>query len=512
MRASFQSWPWVRALAASAVTTLIGGAISRQLLHSLNDPVPALLGAITTHAEPAEASPPAKPTTRVVMIVLDGVGERALLPLAERGALGPIAAIIPVDTGVPSLSRPGYHVSLTGVPQRVSGIRANFSTTARADSVADRVHAAGGTVAFLQESVPWYGELFAKPADFVSSAPWAGGTAAFARASEHGAALVVVHLTGADNAGHGSGAGSEAYRWTIDRQIEAIVALVKQAEGTPRERDTRWLVGADHGHTQAGGHGGPEPDVTQVSWLLLAAGRDRDVPTHRVRTRRSATVIAPLIAQLLGVEAPRHALAEPPPLPPTIAAPRPVPRMLLPRLFAVQEAEEAHALAIRRRMALTQTFFVLAFAVALWRLSWSQLLAAAAPTVLATVAFALLGPGFTLSAIHSEQAFLRSSLFVIALGGGFGWSLSRRTGTAIETALFVGLLPALTTFALTAGSLGTSDLGPVATLLSSSTGLLPPGLALGVVGVELGARFVARARRRRGDPPPPMVEGPHELR
>ena len=66
--------------------------------------------------------------------------------------------------GTPSLSRPVYHVLLTGAPQWVSGICNNsHAGRARADDLAARVREAGGTVGWALEGVPWFHDLFGRP-------------------------------------------------------------------------------------------------------------------------------------------------------------------------------------------------------------------------------------------------------------------------------------------------------------------------------------------------------------
>jgi hypothetical protein len=481
-------------MCASALgATLVGGLVSRGLLRSLNDSVPSVEAALVAHPD-ALVPMPSEPTTRVVMIVLDGVGGRILEPLGERGDLGPLAAVLRVETGLPSLSRPGYHVLLTGVPQPVSGIRANDFTRARADSVVDRIHAAGGTAAFVQESVPWFGEMFGGPSDVVANGAWAGGVPAFRQAYDSGASLIVVHLTGADNAGHGSGAASVAYRWTVDRQVEAINALVFSVKETSSARATHWLVGADHGHTQAGGHGGPEPEVSEVSWLLLATGKNEGVRAAAPSTRLPATVIAPFVSSLLGVQAPRHALAIAPALPPAIAM-RSIPASaLVERNTAVDEARRSHEAYVRRRVGFTAVGLVLAGLAGLARLHTRTRVASITPVLAAVLAFGVLGPGFTLSAIHSERAYLQTVVACLAGGALVCWPAARMAGATITATIAVSLGPALAALALTAGSLGQTEPGPIATLLLASTGLLPPGVTLGVLGGEALCRIRERLR------------------
>ena len=184
-------------LACAALPSAFGGLTTAVLLASLNDPLPGVPALLERAADPEP--PPSPPRRRAVVVLLDGVGETKLLPATRAGALGPVAAEIPVDTGTPSLSRPGYHALLTGVPPLISGIRNNPFTRGRADSVAHRVRAAGGTVAWLLDGVPWFHDLFGAPGEPVGlGQSWS--VERFSEVWNNNTTLVVVHLAATDGA------------------------------------------------------------------------------------------------------------------------------------------------------------------------------------------------------------------------------------------------------------------------------------------------------------------------
>jgi hypothetical protein len=466
-------------------------------LHSLDRPDAATLAALHRERdEPprVETARRERPLDRVVLVVLDGVGERALLPPVEAGAVGPVAAIVRVHTGLPSLSRPGYHVIFTGVPQDVSGLRTNFEGHARADSLADRVHERGGSVAFLQESVPWFGDFFASSGDLVAGGPWAGGRDVFDRAFASEAALIVVHLTGADAVGHAVGAAHPTYPAMVRRQLDIVKSHVEAVRPSPAAARTHWLIGADHGHVPRGGHGGPEPAVAEVAWVLLAAGADAGAHFVTPSERLPATAIAPWAAQLLGVPAPLEALSAAPRLGlPASTEPAPANETggfhLIARQRAVADALEkgrtqAHRLVVVTTIAASLVLLILG---SLWRPR--RRLVALLPTAAAIALFLLAGPGVTFSGIRHERVFFQEAVSILALGAALVWPLAARWGASLRASILLSALPPMIAFVAVWGELGTAFLGPRATMLLPSSGLVPPGVLVGVLAAE-GVRRV----------------------
>ncbi|MEV7011307.1 alkaline phosphatase family protein [Streptosporangium sp. NPDC051022] len=81
-----------------------------------------------------------------------------------------------------------------------------------------------------------------------------------------------VYLGNIDIAGHNSGAGSQAYLnaiGTIDGQVGRLVNAIK---ARPTYASERWtvIVATDHGHTDAGGHGGST--IEERRTFVLASG------------------------------------------------------------------------------------------------------------------------------------------------------------------------------------------------------------------------------------------------
>ncbi len=289
------------ALLAAVRCTQRGLVDAGALFAQINIPDPRL--AQLPAAAPATA-PSAQPplSRRVVLFVIDGLGEdrSSQLPfldeLRRRGA----AAI--AESHLPSLSRPNYVSLLTGVPPRWSGVRTNdYGWEVPLDSLLLRVHKSARQTAFITDVSPGFGRMFASQLSEATAAPWPNGLAsAAARALERGFPLVVVIAGAVDDAGHTRGAASPEYRRAaldVDRQLGELAASLDLS------RDTL-LVTSDHGHTASGGHGGDEPEVMRVPLILAGAG-----------VRPGATLdgarlidLAPTAAALLGVPPPRHAM------------------------------------------------------------------------------------------------------------------------------------------------------------------------------------------------------------
>ena len=232
----------LRAVMAFALPPLVGGAVGRHLLDSMNDVPPATVAALHATRAPLERR---SPVGRAVIVLLDGVGERFTLDAVADHTLAPVAWTLPVHTGTPSLSRPGYHVLFTGVPQGVSGVRSNaYVGRARADTVMQRVRDGGGTVAWALEAVDWMYELAGAPEDAhvrgVGSRDL-GQLAALVRTHT----LTVIHWTRTDNAGHDHGAASPVYAAAARERFPNSVFFAGQLFFARETRLTRLL----HNHT-----------------------------------------------------------------------------------------------------------------------------------------------------------------------------------------------------------------------------------------------------------------------
>jgi hypothetical protein len=283
---------------------------------------------------------------RVFLVIIDGLRSDHSYQLPFLDELRRNGVDLEAQSHYPSWSRPNYVSILTGVPPIASGVRTNFHyTPVLLDSLMDRARAAGLRVAtatdygvlpslFLRPVAEGSGKVAippeeleeldidvmvedptSKPAIRAPGAmmrtpfhdarycPWPGGFAEAGTALvEDGNYELVVLLVGAvDVAGHAHGAESDEYLEAtriVDRALARVLAKVDLSQDAI-------LVTADHGHTDAGGHGGKEPEVLTVPFILAGAG------VH-LSTIYDARLIdmAPTVAALLGIPAPGHGLGK----------------------------------------------------------------------------------------------------------------------------------------------------------------------------------------------------------
>jgi hypothetical protein len=82
--------------------------------------------------------------------------------------------------------------------------------------------------------------------------------------------LVVVHLSGPDDAAHLHGGDSDPYRASLQRADEALGRLIGRAGP-----ETAIVVTSDHGVTDRGGHAGPESQVLETPVVVRGPGLPR---------------------------------------------------------------------------------------------------------------------------------------------------------------------------------------------------------------------------------------------
>lgn len=448
----------------------LGGFTGRRLLDSMNDPSPARLAAVA----PTGAVPHAGAVRHAVVVLVDGADEPSFERAMSDGTLAPVAWWRPFDTGTPSLSRPGYHVLFTGAPQEVSGVRNNaYTGPARLDTLMDRARDAGATVAWALETVDWMYALGGRPGEAYLRGVDALDIDRLAELSRRHA-LVMVHWTRSDHAGHDHGAASPEYQRVVRESLARASALHRLLAGEP----VALFVGSDHGHAAVGGHGGPEPEVTRVRWVRLGTDRVAEGTARRV----SATAMAATIAHAMGLPPPRSALAcglratDAPPLPEGFC------RAALARSTRAQAARTPPRWGLRSAVMLA----VLAVAGAIARRHGARaraaLLAAGAMVLGALVGHALLGGGWTLTAIVTHATFLARTVGAMTLGASAAWAAIRGRVDAREedVALAAAIAPALA-LAYALGSSGLTLTGEVERLVAPATGLFPVAVAVPLV-------------------------------
>jgi hypothetical protein len=291
---------FARDLLLLLVAALAMGAVSVRLattaVAELNDPRPPL-----ADAAPVLLPPSPRLARRVVLLLIDGLraDEARALPTLSALAAGGAAGV--ASSGFPTISQPNYTAVLTGVLPRESGVRTNdYVDPVPLDDLFARVRAAGGHAAYLTQLSTVVAAMFPSvPRMEVAAAPGAIDAAIGDELARGDDFLFVLH-NAPDEAAHRFGAAAPAYHAAAleaDRALAALLARVDLA------RDAVVVV-ADHGHTASGGHGGLEPEVTDVPLVLAGAGVRAGAQAHGATTAD----VAPTVAALLGVPAPGHAL------------------------------------------------------------------------------------------------------------------------------------------------------------------------------------------------------------
>ncbi|MFH8587092.1 alkaline phosphatase family protein [Streptomyces celluloflavus] len=257
------------------------------------------------------------PTTpKVLVIGLDGAGR---LDRVKEAATPTLDALMATGITAPSSlyaspmarteSAPGWSTIITGVWPDKHGAKDNSFTGADYASYPDfltrveRARPALRTYAVASWG-PITERIFSAEVDTRVSTPGAeydkGTTArAVAQIRDGDPDAVFVQLDNVDHAGHSSGAGSRAYLdalHTADAQVGEVLAAVKSRPGYGSEN---WLVlvTADHGHTDAGGHGGSSWAERQT--FVIAAGGG--LPARTVREDVKLVDVAATALHHLGI-------------------------------------------------------------------------------------------------------------------------------------------------------------------------------------------------------------------
>ncbi len=252
------------------------------------------------------------PGDRLFLITIDGLRQdisRELPFLSELRAAG---ADYEIQAGTPSYSRPGRATLATGTWPEIHGVSTNrYKGTLDADNII-RAAARSGRSCRIAGSKIWPA-LFERdiarcgayrsleenevPGQFRSFAPTLeaeeGAGVAFVLAES--ADLTILDFTATDAAAHDRGVFSDEYLRQA-RRIDGIIRSVVQSVGLG---NATFVVTADHGHLDRGGHGAAEAEVLRVPLVMAGPG----VRAGVAGTARQIDV-APTVAALLGVPIP----------------------------------------------------------------------------------------------------------------------------------------------------------------------------------------------------------------
>jgi predicted AlkP superfamily pyrophosphatase or phosphodiesterase len=244
--------------------------------------------------------------SRVLVIGIDGVRLDVLLAtttphldsIAAAGFLAPVR----VDDATPTWSGPCWATVATGVSVAKHGITHNVFTghnlaehpdfLTMASLAGKRTYLSVGSWEPLATGACG-GPLFAAP-DRVTFTSYGldcerGDEAATVDAERELVAadydVAFVYLGDVDETGHELGVGAE-YAAAVKRADARVGRLLAALRSRPRYAEEAWTVIAvtDHGHVDAGGHGG-DSDVERTAWIAacgpgIAAGSEMGTLRH----------------------------------------------------------------------------------------------------------------------------------------------------------------------------------------------------------------------------------------
>ena len=307
-----RSSKWIAlALVVMALMSLPAAYLLLGLQSSLEEYRPARQPNAPATVSPADAG---APSSGVVLVVIDGLRDDVSQKMPYLYELRKTAAYGTMRSGQPSFSKPSYTVISSGAWQEVTGIVLNSSVGPTAvDTIFRSARRTGLRVAM--DAHEWWEEVngasafdqVLKYGDDLSHDPAVDPTvrdrALQLLNSPQPPTLTVIHFTWVDTQGHAHGAASKEYldaALAIDAYLKDIVAAVDLSRQT-------LMITADHGHLShnnggGSGHGGWEPELTTVPFVMLGAG---------VKPGQASSLcqvdVAPTIAALLGIAVPADA-------------------------------------------------------------------------------------------------------------------------------------------------------------------------------------------------------------
>lgn len=248
--------------------------------------------------------PRADDAPRAVVVIVDGLRADTTDEMPNYQTLRQYGADMVAVAPQPSLSYPTWTTILSGATPDVSGVTTNwFDGAVPVETLIDSALGSGLGVAVSapDDFVTLYSADRAQATYFSEwtkeymAATYVDQAIDLARSTDP--ALLLVHLPDVDEAGHEYGGESAEYVQMAQRIDGEILRLVQAL----RDGRTLFVIAADHGHLDAGGHGGWESVVRQVPALFV--GQTASVERGQI----SQTDIAPTVAAFLDIPIPAHA-------------------------------------------------------------------------------------------------------------------------------------------------------------------------------------------------------------
>lgn len=293
------------ALALGVGLSLTAGAVAYRLANYSWGQVAEYRSPYLGAKLPTATAPPPQ-TDRLVLVIVDGLRLDASRRMAGLNTLRQYGTDLALTVPQPSLSYPNWTTILSGCPQRFSGVTTNaYDRRVSVETLIDTALGDRRKVVVVGPDVmkPLYGAQRAQGTYFrtyVKGVYLSGDLVqhAIALTRQVKPSLVVVHLPDVDEAGHHSGGGSQDYANTVahvDRDLSVLFNYLQ-------DPTTTFVVGADHGHIAAGGHGGWEREAVDVPGVFAGAGVGLGKGTGKLED------VAPTAASLLGIATPRNSV------------------------------------------------------------------------------------------------------------------------------------------------------------------------------------------------------------
>lgn len=245
--------------------------------------------------EPSEAK---KRPRRIVMIVVDGLRRDHAETMQSAKLLAARGQCRHSDQGDYTVSRPVYSLLSTGVESDRTGSRNNDQTAPLAAESFWEVARRSGLRVRVSSHLPWWQQLFPRGFDVYRHTP-EHEVNVFESTREEDARFDIdlFHPLYVDEAGHHHGASSPEYAATVARADKEILGLLDRVD---LDRDDVILT-ADHGHSDAGGHGGAQTEIREV--LACFAGPDirhgaPDAPQIRYFDGRLTAALLAILARV----------------------------------------------------------------------------------------------------------------------------------------------------------------------------------------------------------------------
>lgn len=255
----------------------------------------------------------------VTILLVDGLRLDASRRMETLNALRARGADIEGTVGTPSFSRPGRATIAVGAYPSIHGVTTNRQKRmVPLDNILRRAGAMGGRCRVAGSKI-WSG-LFGQDIEACGvyrAGEGKEGPGAFTRqvgdvraSQEAGIAFIlqepamlrIADVISTDFAAHEYGGTSPQYLAEVQRIDARLADLVSRLD---LSKETL-IVTADHGHRDAGGHGGEEPEVLAIPIVMAGAG---------IRPGTSAKAgqadIAPTVAALLGAALPAASSGRP---------------------------------------------------------------------------------------------------------------------------------------------------------------------------------------------------------